>query len=279
VGLFAFPLSVTQAGVFAGNYHTTPGNEPAFTTVVDYYFDANAPIEPEDADPLMLPVSVIGNGSVSKNPICGNPVQLTAQAAAGWHFVEWQGSPIDGNVSLVVDTSFTSGDAVTALFELGEPQKHALSVQINGQGTVTQEPLKSDYIAGEVVTLTAVPGEGWRFDGWGAALSGTDLQQTITMDSDKTVIANFIPDSVTLDITIEGPGQVQVSPQAPYKSGDMVTLTALPLGKLATFAGWQGDASSGDNPLKLTLAKDMSLTAVFVVHQQFLPFTSSASSR
>jgi len=278
VGLFTFPLSVTQAGFFAGNFNTTPGNEPAFTTVVDYYFDANVPVVPEDADPLMLPVNVIGNGSVSKDRTCGNPVQLTAEPDSGWHFVEWQGAPIDGNSSLVVTTPFSFGDEVTALFEIGEPQMYSLDVQTSGQGTVTQVPDKTEYLAGEAVALTAVPGEGWLFDSWSVDLSGTDPEQTITMDSDKTVVAKFVQDIVSLDIEVEGPGHVQITPQGPYQNGDKVTLMAVPDGKLSTFVGWSGDRVSEDNPLKLTMTEDLSLTATFIIYKQFLPFTLSPFS-
>jgi uncharacterized repeat protein (TIGR02543 family) len=42
-----------------------------------------------------------------------------------------------------------------------------------------------------VVTLTATPDSGWQFDGWGGDLSGTTNPTTITMNGNRTVIANF----------------------------------------------------------------------------------------
>ncbi len=251
VGLFTFPLSVASAGVFAGNYNKTVGNEPAFTAVVDYYFDADAPIDPEDADPLMLPVQIVGSGSVAKDPICGNPVTLTAEADPGWHFVEWRGDPIHGLTSLVVTAPFEAGDEVAAMFEIGEPQKYILVVQTNGDGTVIQEPDKVEYIAGESVALTAVPDDGWLFESWEGAITGTGPRHSVLMDDHKVVTANFIQDQFTLDVTVDGPGQVQVSPQGPYSHGDKVTLTAVPVGKYASFLGWSGAVESSDNPLEV----------------------------
>ncbi len=263
-----------------GNYNKTLGSEPAFTAVVDYYFDANAPIDPEDADPLMLPVQVVGNGSVSKDPICGNPVSLTASADPGWHFVEWRGAPIHGLTSLVVtDVFFESGDEVAAMFEIGEPQKYVLVIQTNGQGTVTKNPDKDEFIAGESVALTAVPADGWLFDSWEGAITGTGPRRSILMDDHKVIKANFIQDQFTVDVTVAGPGQVQVSPQGPYDYGEKVTLTAVPVGKYAAFLGWSGAISGSDNPLEFEITGDTSLTATFIIYRQFLPFTVKASGK
>jgi hypothetical protein len=45
---FVHAMSVSQAGVFAGN----AGGAPAHTAVIDYVFDTAAPILDEDADTL-----------------------------------------------------------------------------------------------------------------------------------------------------------------------------------------------------------------------------------
>ncbi len=53
-GDFAMVASFTQAyvvskvGVFAGNYNATPASAPAFTSSIDYFFNAASPIIPED---------------------------------------------------------------------------------------------------------------------------------------------------------------------------------------------------------------------------------------
>jgi hypothetical protein len=115
VGPFNWPLSVTRAGVFAGNFGPS-GQEPAFTSRIDYYFDSQNPIAPEDGQALQLPVAVEGKGKVMRDKECGNPVTLTAMPEAGWRFYSWQGSPLDGNQEAVVTTSFAEGDSVTAKF-------------------------------------------------------------------------------------------------------------------------------------------------------------------
>ncbi len=274
VGAFTFPLSVTKAGIFAGN----AGDNPAFTALVDYYFDAANPRVPEDGNALHLPANVVGNGSVIKDPICGSPVTLRAEADPGWRFVEWQGAGANGLTRLEVTTEFANGDEVTAVFEVGEPEKYTLDIQTNGQGDALKDPDQSEYIAGEVVELAAIPASGWAFDSWGGALSGTDPVISFEMDSDKSVIANFKEAELNLDIKVEGPGQVQLSPLGPYDYGQQVTLTAVPAaGSLASFGGWSGDMTSSDNPLILEITEDMALTATFVTYKQFLPVTIGPS--
>jgi uncharacterized repeat protein (TIGR02543 family) len=58
-------------------------------------------------------------------------------------------------------------------------------------GSVTKNPDKTVYVYGDVVTLTAVPSAGYTFDTWSGGRSGTTNPVTLTMDSNKTVTANF----------------------------------------------------------------------------------------
>jgi len=64
-----------------------------------------------------------------------------------------------------------------------------LTVTVDGGGTVSVVPDKTEYDCGEVVTLTAEPDE-W-FEGWSGDLTGTQNPATITMDTAKTVTASF----------------------------------------------------------------------------------------
>ncbi len=45
---FDFPLEVSKAGVFAANHASPPENSPANTVLVDYFFNTDSPIDPED---------------------------------------------------------------------------------------------------------------------------------------------------------------------------------------------------------------------------------------
>ncbi len=68
---------------------------------------------------------------------------------------------------------------------------------------------------------------------------------------------------VSVTALTSGDGSVMRDPnQAGYNPGDVVTLTATP-GTDAAFAGWTGDMVSNDNPLTITVADDLLVTATF----------------
>lgn len=59
-------------------------------------------------------------------------------------------------------------------------------------GSVSKTPDQTFFLNGTIVTLEAIPNTGYLFNDWSSDLSGPDNPTTITMDSDKSVIANFI---------------------------------------------------------------------------------------
>jgi hypothetical protein len=81
----------------------------------------------------------------------------------------------------------------------------------NGSGTVTGPGIdcgtdcSESYNQGTQVTLTATPASGSTFTGWSGDCSGTQLTCTLTMNSNKSVTANFsllpLPSVTTLDAT------------------------------------------------------------------------------
>ncbi len=75
---------------------------------------------------------------------------------------------------------------------------YTLTIHIEGQGSVTQEPpgtailpLQSSYFSGTHVTLSATPALGWTFVHWTGDLQSTVNPAQITMDADKVITATF----------------------------------------------------------------------------------------
>jgi hypothetical protein len=66
---------------------------------------------------------------------------------------------------------------------------YQLFTDVEGQGTVS--PSSGNYASGSVVTITAVPAEGWRLGWWAGDANGHALNISITFDSDKHVFAHF----------------------------------------------------------------------------------------
>lgn len=68
----------------------------------------------------------------------------------------------------------------------------------------------------------------------------------------------------SLKASADGDGSVTISPdQAGYAANDLVELTAHPKHGLV-FAGWVGDITSLDNPLKVRMTNNISVTAEFL---------------
>jgi len=71
-------------------------------------------------------------------------------------------------------------------------ESRAVTLTIHAtNGSVTADPDKSDYTLGEVVELRPKPNTGYCFTGWSGDARGKSLVLNLTMDSDKTITANF----------------------------------------------------------------------------------------
>lgn len=271
---FTFAMNPTSAGVFIG----TAGQNPAFTGLIDYFFNTDSPIDPEDG-PIALNVTTVGDGSVDIDPdkstyTCGEEVTLTATPDPGWAFTGWSGDASGTNPMITV--TMDRAKSITANFQ--SSSQYTLTVNaVNG--TVEKDPDQPSYGQGQVVTLTAVPDLGYQFSGWSGALTGTTNPATITMNSDKTITANFTQAPPrTLTITENGPGEVTVVPDKPtYLNGEVVTLTATPTSPGYSFAGWGGDLSGSENPATVVMEGNKVISANFFLDQYTLDVTPAGS--
>lgn len=158
----------------------------------------------------------------------------------------------------------------------GVPQ-YILIVNKSGDGTgqVTSSPSGIDcgasctatqylFNPNTVVTLTATASSGSIFNGWSGDATDSSGSVNITMSSNKSVTAAFGKSSYTLATAVSpaSVGTVTLSTKGPYSPGTQVTLTANPIPGYQ-FSGWSGDASGTQNPLTVTMDKDMSITVNF----------------
>jgi hypothetical protein len=89
-----------------------------------------------------------------------------------------------------------------------------LTTSVTGIGSIHTDPStgvgpamkdvtrKTLWLPGSTVTLTAKPAVGSRFTGWGGDCNGTDTTCTVTMNSNKSVVANFIAASVACNLEV-----------------------------------------------------------------------------
>jgi hypothetical protein len=138
-----------------------------------------------------LTIIIQGSGTVIKVPdlpsyTYGQVVTLTAAPSTGWVFNHW-GGDLTGNMNPSTIT-MTGNKTVIANFTAIH---YVLTITVQGSGTVTKTPDQSWYVYSTVVTLTAIPASHWTFDHWAGDLSGNTNPTTITMNGNKSVIANF----------------------------------------------------------------------------------------
>ena len=129
-GDFKYTMTVTRAGVFAGNLRAT-GNPtaPALTAEFDYF--QNTAEGPLAEDVPLLTVNKIGIGTVTANPpidqlTCGQTVRLTATPLPGGTFGGWSGDAIgtQNPLSMLINRPRT----VTATFT--SPETFTISLPV-----------------------------------------------------------------------------------------------------------------------------------------------------
>jgi Divergent InlB B-repeat domain len=253
------------------------------------------------ANTYALSVSVVGNGSVVKNPNLaeyghGTVVTLTANAATGWGFSGWSGDA-SGFVN-PVQVTMNGPRSVTATFEINT---YVLDLSIVGNGSVFANPDQSFYDHGTIVTLTATPAPGRSFVGWSGDASGSQNPIPITMDAPKSVTATFTLNLHLLSVSGGTHGEVSVTIETPaegaksdevvsrrakddsgtgavpgsgtvtdadsetntFGHGTLLVLTATPKPGWA-FAGWLGDATGSVNPMQVLMNQPKTISASFV---------------
>ena len=149
------------------------------------------PVSQNPVTQYNLNVTVMPVGSGAINPGAGkynngSTVTLTATPTSGYKFSSWSGdvSGTNPNINITLDSSKN----IVANFS---PISYTLQVMVDPPGSGAIGPTATNYQFGKSVTLTAVANFPYDFANW----SGTDNDNinptTVTMISNKTIIANF----------------------------------------------------------------------------------------
>jgi uncharacterized repeat protein (TIGR02543 family) len=157
---------------------------------------------------LTLTKSGTGTGTVISSPsgincgstcsyqfVSGTNVTLTATSDSGSVFGGWYGDATGTNTATIV--TMNSNKNVTATFNA----LYTLTVTKSGDGsgTVSSSPsgincgatCSYQFVSGTNVILTATPDTLSVFSGWSDDATGTNSTVTVTMNSNKSVIATF----------------------------------------------------------------------------------------
>ncbi len=147
---------------------------------------------------LSVNISPSGAGSVSLDPFggtyaAGTVVTLTYTVNAGYTFNSWTG--VDSTYLNTATVTMNSNRTVTLNCNQSTPPPNTYTLTVNispsGAGSVSLNPSGGSYTAGTVVTLTYTANAGYNFNSWTGVDSTYLNTATVTMNSNRTVTANF----------------------------------------------------------------------------------------
>jgi len=157
---------------------------------------------------LMIDKSPAEGGTVSRDPEQpvyphGTVVTIKATPEAGYMFIGWTGTATtsaEPEVSITMNSNIT----ITANFLPISNTYYTLMIDrnITDGGSVSRFPNMTSYPAGSIVTVTATPNPGYSFAGWSGALGSEDSVETVTMNTNLTLTANFRLNSYMLTTAI-----------------------------------------------------------------------------
>ncbi|HUT00272.1 MAG TPA: Ig-like domain-containing protein [Candidatus Thermoplasmatota archaeon] len=258
---------VNDAIMNGGSY--VPGGGDIIAVIADAGLTVQRTIFELTVPTYSLSISVNGMGSVAKDPnqtfyTYSQVVQLTATPDPGWSFSQWSGD-LSGSTNPNIIT-MTSNKTVTATFTLNGPYTLTLTTSGTGSGTIQASPA-GPYYWGASVTIWANASTGSTFTGFSGDLSGTTTPQTLVMNGNKAVNAQFtLQGGFTLTLTTSGAGSgtIQASPAGPYYWGASVTIWAN-ASTGSTFAGFSGDLSGTTTPQTLVMNGNKAVNANFTI--------------
>ena len=233
---------------------------------------AVAPVSQDCNLSLTTSISPSGSGTITRDPdkttYCPDEqVTLAANPGTGYDFSSWSG--VDSSNGASATVTMNGNKTVTANFtQTTEECTLTLTTSISpsGSGTITKNPDKATYCASEQVQLTANPATGYDFGSWAGVDSSNGASASVTMNSDKTVTANFTQTcdlSLTININPAGGGTVTRDlEKTGYCPGDQVNLHANPLTGYA-FSSWNGADSSNGADALVTMDGNKTVTANF----------------
>ena len=210
----------------------------------------------------------------------GTEVEVQARPHDGWKFSHWSGDI--SSDSRTVTVTMDSDKSIKANFVEKEPETYTLNTDTVGSGSIGPS-FHPEFEKGEEITLNAYPDYGWEFNYWGGDVYGSlSSSITVTMDSDKEVIAHFsqVEDDGTEDDGTEddgtetttyydfmphsdGEGTIQnLESTKELEEGETITIEANP-DEEWEFVRWKGDISGTSKQKTITADEDKTIIAYF----------------
>jgi hypothetical protein len=239
--------------------YASSGGDPVYYTLTVTKQQGNGTVR------FYLPDVIKTAFPASETYLASAVVSLTANASSGYRFWYWSNLPPSPHTSTENPVSVTmNGDYTVALgkdVRVYFLRQYTLTTTVTGSGTVS--PSGGVYDSGASVSLLATASSGWAFDHWEIDLTGITNPKSITMNSNKSVRAVFLP-LYTLTVLKTGSGTVTLVPAGGiYKSGVTVNLTATAASGWR-FDHWEIDLTGTQQSKTIYMNSNKTVRAVFV---------------
>ncbi len=231
----------------------------------------------------------------------GEEVEINAQPAEDWRFVEWTGDTehVDNPEQATANVTMPAEDiTLTACFELLSTDLYMLTLlaePTEGGNTIGE----GEYKEGEEVEIVAQAAENWKFVEWTGDTEHVDNPKQATANvtmpaEDITLTACFellSTDLYMLTLLADPTEGGNTIGEGEYKEGEEVEIVAQPAENWK-FVEWAGDTQHIDNPEQATAnvtmpANNTELTANFkntmytehITEPNIMIFPNPASNR
>lgn len=239
-----------------------PSGEAEMSFTVNNDTSLYAVFEPEEkynfhlkfSNPGMIYLDQTSNYKVTEDTILKTwNVYLTAQHTNDYKFVRWS----DGKTTRGRQFLLKSDSTITAIYE--ERGTCSLSLSVEGPGKI-EGATSGTYLELRQFKITAVPDEGYIFNGWSDGVA--EAQRTLILSTDTVLIAYFrtTPVYYTLSITSENSVMGSVEGTGTYEEGTQATITAT-ANDGYHFVSWSD--GNTENPRNIIVEGDLELTALF----------------
>ena len=135
---------------------------------------------------------MIGSGTLEGEPnklFYGDSLDMTAVANDGFSFSRWDETFSSYSDSTVSNYSVYN-DVVA--FPVFEKNTYIVSIGVSGEGDVEPFIGNREYSYGDIITLSAVPGNGYLFRKWNGNIDSKVNSQTYVVKGDTSIIAEFV---------------------------------------------------------------------------------------
>ena len=236
-------------------------------TATPYTFSATqnitliANFSEENHDPVYYTLTVVsdnnamGTASGSGTYLENSAVTISATAATGHHFTQWN----DGNTDNPRTVTVTGDITYTAYFA-AESYSVTVAPDDATHGSTTPNGT-STYTYGTTIDLTATAAEGYHFLRWNDG--STQATRTVTVTGSASYIASFAANTYHITVTANNPAYGSTTGSGNYSYGEQVSISAT-ASEGHNFSQWND--GNTQNPRTVTVTGDATYTAVFTTN-------------